>query len=407
MNHPSVRARSLVVCAAALGAASYAGAQSAPRILLDRDLRERTVTLTGLDNRTITYSDESGLLRTESVSEYVAVLAPAAPDVPEGTSMIWFTDGRRLTGSVRPAEGDALNWSHPVFGVVRVRLDDVRRLFLADAAPAAAKPEPPQGEDLIVLLNGDRLTGFVDSIGSPIVLEVGGQPREIPLDRVAEVRLANPIARARGMTVWLADGSAVGVASIRTNRAGETRIVPRWNANAEDPRQPTESPEDPGAAVPLADIIAVAFDAERLIPLASTPVRDQRPAAGRPWAESISTGDAASALLGAPDVILPGPMTVEWDLPASASRFGCTVELPSAMRTWGDCELVVSIVGADGKSSEVFRRRLNADAPTASVNVALKGSSRLRIAVEAGEYGPIQDRLVLHRALVLVDRSPG
>src|SRR6185436_18222220 len=89
-----------------------------------------------------------------------------------------------------------------------------------------------------------------------------------------------------------------------------------------------ETSEARTGAVRVEDILAVAFDAASILPLASIPPDVQSPAAGRRWSEPLSIADARSSVLGAPDITLPGPMTVDWPLPPHAASFGADVELP-------------------------------------------------------------------------------
>ena len=67
---------SLAACACCfLGASAVAQeTRGVPRLLLDRQLQERSVMLVGLDGRTIMYTDAAGLVRNESVGEYLAII---------------------------------------------------------------------------------------------------------------------------------------------------------------------------------------------------------------------------------------------------------------------------------------------------------------------------------------------
>jgi hypothetical protein len=87
-----------------------------------------------------------------------------------------------------------------------------------------------------------------------------------------------------------------------------------------------------------------------------------------------------------------------------------TAELPREFWTWGDCELVVSISPAGQTAgAELARQHLSAAQPVATINAALgeaAGERRLRFRLEPGEFGPVQDRIILRRPLLLVD-GPG
>ena len=99
---------------------------------------------------------------------------------------------------------------------------------------------------------------------------------------------------------------------------------------------------------------------------------------------------------------IPGPMRITWLLPEGSLRLGLEAELPEESRLWGHCNLVVS-AAVDGRESELARRTLSQDTPTTDLSIEVPdGAESLSIAVEPGRYGPIQDRVVLNRAMLLV-----
>ena len=71
--------------------------------------------------------------------------------------------------------------------------------------------------------------------------------------------------------------------------------------------------------------------------------------------------------------------------------------LPPSARRWGDYEMIVY-----DDDRPVFRAHLTAAAPRATVNVELTGTE-LNISLEPGANGPIQDELILERAMLLVE----
>jgi len=114
-------------------------------------------------------------------------------------------------------------------------------------------------------------------------------------------------------------------------------------------------------------------------------------------------GDPIGAALGAPDIELPGPMSVTWTLPAGVTRVAGVAELPVSARAWGDC----SVVMFDGAGAQVWTTRLSGDAPSAPFNIDLSGKDALTLTVrvEAGANGPIEDRVLLRRVLLLLDNK--
>ncbi|MCX5689237.1 MAG: hypothetical protein NTV94_05515, partial [Planctomycetota bacterium] len=124
----------------------------------------------------------------------------------------------------------------------------------------------------------------------------------------------------------------------------------------------------------------------------------------RRWVPPVVVGDAMSAALGAADVELPGPMSVLCDVPG-ASRVSGMVELPESCRVWGDCEVFIEVMsGGAGVTKPLWHQRLNGAQPRVAFNLMLPATSDavLVVRVEAGENGPVMDKVVLRRPLLLM-----
>lgn len=423
-------------------------ARAVPRILIDRALQERPIQLVGLDDRVIRYQDAGGLLRAEPISEFLALFPPVQdkprqqppgargsadqdeqdgddqaepppPPQPEPQSaMLELADGQRFAGALAAGggENETVRWLHPVLGVLEFKLDQVARIRLGQAPPAPAAPAPPaQGaNDVVLLRNGDRLEGFIESLGGALRFSPGGNgaATDIPLDRIHEITLANPAEAppAGAIMAWFRDGSIIACRAMKSGRMGELTLVRSLQESEAAPERRTEAAPESPMPLALDDLMAASFDASALTPLASLPPARQEPAGGRRWTRPARVVDPQLAMLGAADIEMPGPMVIEWDLPAGASRLLTTAELPREFWTWGDCELVVSISPADQTAeSELARQHLSAAQPIATINAALgaaPGVRRLRFRLEPGEFGPVQDRIILRRPLLLVG-GPG
>jgi len=192
-----------------------------------------------------------------------------------------------------------------------------------------------------------------------------------------------------------------------------------------------------GGSVRLSHITALAPSVQNLASLASQPILRQRALADRlPGSEPIrllwggldldprpsinilatKTAQVAAAAspgtsppLGAADIEFPGPMTAEWGVPNGAVRFAGWVELPRECWTWGHCVVVISLTAESGSDApvELFRQTLSGTSPIGEFNIALPargagtGNPVLRVTIEEGERGPIQDRVLLRRGLFL------
>jgi hypothetical protein len=154
---------------------------------------------------------------------------------------------------------------------------------------------------------------------------------------------------------------------------------------------------EPNQRIELAGVAAVLFNAEALLPFASMrPRRVQGPPTRYRVPEPTAMPDRTA--LGLSPVEFRGPVSATYVLPDGALWFSAEAKLPVLAREWGDCVLVVR-----DDDRQVVSVRLNAERPTASIGVSLTGSV-LTIEITEGTAGPIQDRVVLERAMILVDQ---
>lgn len=342
----------------------------------------------------------------------------AAPDAwaLAGSPYIELVDGQRFVG--RPGrigeEGETIAWVHERFGTLSLSIDEVARFVMrpgTDREPAAAA-EAEVRTDTLWLVNGDRLEGFLETIGPraggegfALTIESGGNRVTVPVDQVVRARFANPRRPAKGATAWLTDGSIVSLAAISTDTAHDALLLTSTLTSTR-PNAPAESPAGASTAqFAAADVAAIAFDAARLAPLAGMPILSHTPIGlPRRPGPRVEAFDALPTPLGASDVLIPGPMEVEWALPAGASRLIGAARLDEADWMWGECVVVVEIVGASGPARELARLNLGGSSVAAPLSAELGGSKagdRLRIRIEPGELGPIRDRVRLERVMLL------
>lgn len=390
------------------------------RVLVDDEGRRRIVEITGARDNGLQTRDLSGRPRTVPLASIVAMF-PALDDGVAKTPIAWadllnldgmsngqlyLTDGQTIPGHPAPAAGspDRVDWmaSGPrLRGITfAVPLDRVAAVKLGGStgtptvsrikdAPTRVLDTQP-AKDTIVFANGDKSEGFVSSIGEVVSIEAGAKTSNFPSTRIDYVRLANPSVRLPAPCIWLTDGSVLALQSPRGTDDGALSASVR------------DAVTTPAVLLNWADITAFTADASRITALASL----KPSASGNPaerWAKSPQIGDVAAAPLGAAEIELPGPMTVEWSLPNPASRLSMRMLLPESCRRWGDAVVVIEI--GTSPVRELARERINGDHPMVEINAALdapKGST-LRIRLEAGENGPVQDRVLLRQAIVIND----
>lgn len=366
--------------------------------------------------------------RTPTAVEPVPAPDPAAPDQPAPMSdfrpWVRTVDGQRLVGfparavdaadpaaDAKPDDGQTLLWLHNRLGILRLPVESISSIALRPSpAPIAGTAAT---SDLVVLANGDRLTGFVDSIGESVAVSppkgaakpARAEPTRIPIGQIAEIHLSNPPEPGRGGMVWLNDGSIVAAEALDIDSATGRALLVGAGPGASGAKRQTGG----SGSFDVGEFRALAVDAARLTPLASVPIAEQRAWPGRSHFDPVIIAPTSPTLgspLGADDLVLPGPMTVSWTLPAGASRLSGWLVLEERSWAWGDCEVTFTAAPPDGPERVLARARLNASTPVAPFNAELPARSRLTVSVDPGENGPVQDRVVIRHALVGVEPTP-
>jgi len=391
-------------------AAAPPGVPAGPntRILIDEALGESTVQITRIDEASVWFrparEPASTLARQRPTSEIIALISadpawrPRRDPVDERPLLsVLLTDGQRVVGRVaREPKGaiagsasakDAPLTLETPLGIVRVPLDMVSSVGVG--RPTSMTVEPPR-KDSVTLSNGDVLDGFVESVGSAVVVQPDGAPSAtVPLDRVGEIHLANPRIPARGPRAWFADGSVVTISGLI--QAADSLPAARIPLLGRD------------APTPLARLGSVVFDSSRVVGLSTLTPDRFTPSADRRWSRP-PRALPGPAPLDAPDLELPGPMVVDWALPDGAARVSGVAELARFTEDWGECSITIELV-AEGATSALWSRRLDGAGASGAFNVSLGSAApdrRLRITLGAGSRGPIQDRVILRRPLLLL-----
>ncbi len=403
------------IAASALAQSPAAPANPAPfgdaslRVIVLDTLEQQSVSGLWFDQNAMQFRDAQGRPQRLERRRVLAV-APPAPTGPradrhldalaaiEAEGLLVTTSGERLPGALHtePASDDEqLAWQSTLWGVMELDLERIRSVRLRDIAPGVELAEPAErsaADDRITLINADRLSGFVESIGEQVVIESEGRISSVPSERVAKIELANPAEAAAGAWVWLYSGAVAAVESVQlSGDEAQARLI-------------AAAGRRPAIELPASDIRAINFDVARLRPLAVMPFAVIDAPGSRRWVPPprVHSGNAP---LDAADIELPGPMTVEWDLPPAAERFAAMAELPADSRIWGDLTLVLDL-SRGGETTRLGAFELNQSTPRHDLNLLLPAgrgeTTRLLMRIEPGPSGPIQDRVVLRRALVLV-----
>ena len=387
------------------------------RTLLDRTLRETTARVVRIDRTgvwfTVPGEPPAQAPRVRPLTELVAMVSaehvrgPRLDDADERPLLtVTLADGQRLIGRVaREPEGttpdsasskDAPLTLDTALGTVRIALDVVAGVTVSGSSGVSVGVSPSLGgeapkKDVVLLRNDDRMEGFVEAIGATVVVQPeGAASANVPLERIREITLANPRTAPRGAIAWLADGSVIRITDLaQAVDAPATATVPILGKDS-----PT----------PLPGVVSIAFDASRLTPLARLVPTQVRPSLDRRWTRSPRPLPGP-AVLDAPDLELPGPMSVEWDLPERAVRLAGEAELSRFTDNWGDCTISIEL-SSGAAPRRLWTQRLSGSGASARFNIDLGAPApgrHLRLVLESGSRGPIQDRVILRRPLLLLE----
>lgn len=407
-NTPSRSTLPAALLALAAGAIAHA---SPSVVLLDDNLEPRAANLVAITagdsgrRASVIFLDKSGIRREASPNagahSAVAVLPPLDPlwirpakparptrNADDLAGVLVLADGQRFPGRYADsaAPDDSVAWAHPRFGLIVAPIERVAHIESLDPADTPHSAATERFSDRLSLTNGDALEGFVLSLADPVEIETDAGVIEVPRARVARVDLASDAITPEGLMLWLDDGSVAALSDARLVD-DETLLLTLRDTGGQ-------------ARYALTSITAASLDAARIVPLSSLRKIREEPLGERALLDGARVEPPRSPTspspLAASDIILPEPIAVEFALPDNASHFAAVAELPRDAFPFGDCEFVVSV-----DNVEVLRERLNPSRAAVEFAVPVRGSV-LRIALEPGEYGPINDRAVLRRAIILL-----
>ncbi len=435
--------------AQALPAATAAQETGAERLLsvqlLLRDGAWRAGRLAALDGEAFVLSAAAGDERIARGQVVACVVGSALPrdmafltQITAGTLVL--DDGQLLPGEFR-FDGASASWQHRWIGSIPIDLDRVSEIRFRAEARAVARADA----DTILLLNGDTLVGFVDSLGTEVLLEAlepsdrqkpdGEEPaqdaadsdastqaesrgqtgeasdvRRIPTERIAAIAFARMRETAgSGIAMWLADGTHVRADAVDFDQERG------WIFGLADPL--LDAAVKPDGSRPIASSpIAFVFDPDALHPLAACDMSLPEPASeGYRYSteESTRIEEPGQSLLGLGEIALDGCMRIRFAVPealvAARAPFVFTAEVSLAEPAPADAAVEVVATIGDGAAARVRldhatrRSVLTLDAAAISPTSASE-RPQLVIGISDGGNGSAGDRVVLRRAMFLRSR---
>lgn len=309
--------------------------------------------------------------------EFTGTLENSPPDGRVRNGLLRLVDGTRHTGWF-DTDRDEFVWLNWWSGSLTPDIDTIVSFSRDGNDPIGGSD---RSEDLVVLANGDRLPGLVLDVTDAVSVErVDGSMVRIPLERVDQVTLVNPLDESEGVRAWLTRGDEVRIGEFRFDSGTGLRTPGR------EPIMPNY-------------IHAIAFDASRLVALAALPTRLSELEESPRYHVAPPDLGLGAWPLDAPPIGIMGPVRAEWTLPETGMGLVATVVLDERYREHGDLELVVLDAG-----EVVASHRLDARNPRQELTIPLR-TRELAIEIREGDSGPVQDHVTLERALLLRPRK--
>lgn len=351
--------------------------------------------------------------------------------------MLVTQDGQSIPGALE-VDGSIARWNHRWIGKIPLEVDGVRSLRLL----RDGRVEPRDDADVVLLANGDEILGFVESIGSEIVLDplallddsdapggVGEEPsdeatersrplddatarprepvnaasnealpaRSIDLSRVAAVAFVpSGVAAAPSPRAWTRDGTVVACEGIAMGSDGALSFSLTDDLLAEVHAGDTSSNL-------AADTVGLVLEPARIRPLSeriATGGRTQDAAFRAPGAELGPRHSAFDQLLGLGELRFHGPQSVGIDvadLGGGTSVF--TAVLSILEPAPADAALGVEL-RADGVPVGSVRLTVGRSEPF--VAVIPEGVRDLELVLDDGGNGLAGDRLLIRRGAIIV-----
>lgn len=357
-------------------------------------LADGKLTLNAADGKTV------GSWAMENVAR---IELPAPSAAAPGDSMGWVdVVGGRLRAAAQSFDGDYFVVETAYLGKLKLPVASVRRVLFQKTDPAGL-PERTSGKDIVVLANGDRVSGTLNALDAKS-LAFNSDLGDLTLQRsrVAAVCIA-PVGRRPAKTtpalkltfaggselelsgVTLADGKATGtlfggpkVAVALTAVAGITVVGGRLEYLEEMKPETYEQTS--------LDILK--WNIRFGLNVLGQPMRLRRKADAD--AEVFTRG------LGT-----HGPCRIVYRLGGRYERFITLVGIDESAGRWADVTVVVRL---DGK--QVFKaEHLKWQQAARTVNVSVAGAKTLELVVEAGEHFDVQDRVNWANARLIRSKS--
>lgn len=308
----------------------------------------------------------------------------------DGPGWLWLTDGQKLKATLKgPAAGELLSFTSDRLGAFNVPVDKVARFWPLTLVEPLAGTE---GQDTLLLANGDRVTGFVESVDEKgFKFKAQGADEALALGprQVAGFLLANPPGTAPlgSVLVMLGSGETLSAASIKVSEEKVTFMTSLVQRTT--PGEPLE--------MTLGEVAMMDFfgPAGRLVALKDIPFQTVG------GAEFL--GSPNMPVESAQGTLFQAPVAVRYALPAGAARvvFSAAAWCPAGSqelsKKWTRFDAGLQMAG---QKSPQWTARFEFGKQERVVLEAQPGP--MELVLSEGDNGPVLDRLLVSDAFVLV-----
>jgi hypothetical protein len=322
----------------------------------------------------------------------IAFARPREPQAgrPAPGSIRWsLAGGDRLIGQVISADKGALSIQDAHLGIVSVPLEAVAGLEVTqptsfDKSAAWFARLPAEGDDLVLLTNGDVVRGFLSEItGDGLVWETDAGPSTIPYRLLVAARLANvePPKGAESLSanVVLAGGTRMRLSDLRIAEGTAWGRASFGESVTFDAKAIATLEVEGGRWAWLGD---------------SEPVSvTQTPMLGLSWEWQSNASVAGGPLMVGKQAFDRGigvhsKSTLDYELKGAYGELVTSFGLDDSAGPLADVSVSILVDGQE-RFSQANVRAGELHGP---IRVDLAGASRLELIVDYGRNGDIQDR---------------
>ncbi len=290
----------------------------------------------------------------------------------EAASMLGLDDGQVVGGGFNVV-AESLWWRSRAFGAMQVDLEHV-----AWIGPPTIASQPAPARDLIALVNGDRVQGFINALHPDrgIEIESGtgtGTPTRTwyELAKVASIQLSPRPRAATGWRFWLRDGSVVDVDAWK--REGSRMLLQGLHL--------------PGVAsrvfIAWDEVLGIQRNGQAVLSLASLEWKATDSADTARLAPAQIRIDPSVTAFAIRSVDLHGPGSFTTKVPPGTWTLDLTLAAPPALAGRVGC--TVQVLAGD---RELARTRLEAGSKPVPVHATVEGGD-LRVVISDSAHGAL------------------